>query len=159
MTYTMCSSVSVVNTLLDWYLQVSVCFRSCCPVFFTRQSSAGNSCHVFTRKCWCVWNWELRLRHTFRPWNNPHYTQPDQRNSLSNMILELHIQIYLVNTALLTSYASSKSLNYVFICIYSSMNIVPNMSIHRHRVKWLTYNTKTAKNGFFFFFPFFFFSK
>jgi hypothetical protein len=43
MTQTMCSSVSAVNTLLQWYLHFFfVCFICYWPVFFTGQRSANN---------------------------------------------------------------------------------------------------------------------
>ena len=56
MPHTTCSSVSVVNTLLQWYLQFFSVSTATWPVFFGVRVSAEYSWHVFTRNSRSVWN-------------------------------------------------------------------------------------------------------
>jgi hypothetical protein len=143
------SSVSVVNTLLQRYLQVFfVCFSLYWPVFYRWR--------LFTRKWRSVFSWQLRytslvpsLKQPPPPTTIRYITAPvdtsSEKQSTQHCRWTAHSDI---NTALLTSYASSESLNCVYICIYLSIYINSNMIIYRHHVNWPTYNTKTAKKLF-----------
>jgi hypothetical protein len=153
MTYTMCSSVSVVSTLLQWYLQVFCMFQLLLGLSSlqvgVRLTNADRNSDASEGVCGTC-NYDLRQ--SFRPWNNPtthHHTvyySACWYQIRETVCPTLQIKCNSnMNIVLLTSYVSSESLDCVFIFTYPSMSITPNMIIYRHHVNWPTYNTKTAQ--------------
>jgi hypothetical protein len=70
--HTMCSSVSVVNTLLQWYLQVFFYVSAATwPFFFTVWRSADYWWQEFWRKWRNVWKWQLRYTSLVPPLKQP----------------------------------------------------------------------------------------